>query len=97
MAEERFLSGSNDEGGYYSVSSEELTDLFDNDKVKGGESMQQVKAWGGFPGLERKLKVDLSKGLNHSDATDLSSREQHFGSNHAITKPMKKIWDLITV
>lgn len=39
MSDERFLVGNNDEGGYYSVSPDDLTELFDGDKVKGGESL----------------------------------------------------------
>lgn len=36
------------DGDYFSVSAEELSDLFDNENIKNGESLKSVREWGGF-------------------------------------------------
>lgn len=74
MSKEGLMAGNGGVGDYFSVTPDELAELFDNEKIHNGTSLGTVKEWGGFPGLERKLKVELGTGLS-ADLTDLSARE----------------------
>ncbi|KAL4460329.1 hypothetical protein ABPG74_000080 [Tetrahymena malaccensis] len=78
----------------FQITKEQLSDLFQPDSIREGQSLKQIEDTGGVEGLLRNLKTHLKKGIDTSDIS-ISDRIQAFGQNENITKAPKTFCELV--
>jgi hypothetical protein len=44
---------------HFSLSADDLADLFHPDNVRNGESLGKLGMWGGIPGIEKALSTNI--------------------------------------
>lgn len=48
-----------EERQYFSLSANDLSNLFQPDNVRTGESLAKLGSWGGIPGIEKALGTNI--------------------------------------
>ncbi|KAL4507213.1 hypothetical protein ABPG72_002006 [Tetrahymena utriculariae] len=78
----------------FQITKEQLSDLFQPDSIREGQSLKHIEDVGSVEGLLRTLKTHQKKGIDTSDIS-IQDRIQAFGQNENITKPPKTFWELV--
>ena len=77
------------------ITPEKLSGLFDMIKISDGTSHKElVDELKGTSGLCQILKIDPKVGVSQNEE-EIKSREEHFGNNEPITKPLKTFLELV--
>lgn len=74
----------------FKIKVDELTLLFEPDNIRHGDSIGQLKKWGGVDSLESHLATNFRKGIV-KDSKDHDKRVESYGDNKPIIKPPKTI------
>jgi len=72
-----------------------LASLFLPDNMRDGVSNKIITKLEGVHAIVQHLKTDINKGINSKNAADMAEREQKFGKNTPIIKPLKSLWFFI--
>lgn len=78
----------------FPITIKELTDMMQV-QLKPSEQQDYLNKHGHFEGLAKKLKTNLTTGLNSKDTQDLNDRAAQFGKNEIPPKPPKPFYLLM--
>ncbi|CAG9310366.1 unnamed protein product [Blepharisma stoltei] len=85
---------SNSEPQSFIVTPEELGQMFDQDNIRNGKSLEKFQNLHGVSGLCKGLLTSPTKGIS-SSPLDLSLREKFYGNNHPYVRKRTSILEFI--
>jgi len=78
----------------FPIEIKELTDMMQV-QLKQNEQQEYLNKHGHFEGIAKKLRTNLTTGLNSKNIEDLNNRRAQFGRNEIPPKPPKAFWMLM--
>jgi len=72
-----------------------LASLFQPDNMRDGVSNKIITKLEGVHTIVQHLKTDINKGINSKNEAEMADREQKYGKNAPIIKPLKSLWFFI--
>jgi len=79
----------------FRLSSDQLYELFNQEKILNKESLEKYISWGGKDGLLNLLRTSEDEGISTSDKNLLNDRILRYGTNTPLEIPIKTLFELI--